>query len=357
MTSTKTKIVVIVPFRTGVYKDDTTLFCEGLRNYWNYDVVEVEAIVVDGKLLTREKFDQSKMIGAKLIWAPYEPLITIANYFGKKYNIPTCGHFEIIPPGLISLDEVEVAFLNSPTPERLPKKYKEVRQQAHEWSVCPLRTHLGPFHLTETEQLLGYKVKGELFIKPYPLDDVEMKKHVKKIKKKRQIVSISRLVPHKKIEHVIYALSKMDNPPEYVIIGTGPKEDEIKAYAKKLGVPIRLTGRISDEEKYKIIQESIVAVHLWAWLPVGECAFFKVPSIAYDKPSTRERLNNMPIYCLDNTLLCLRDIINTCVNTPEVAETLGKKAHEELMNNRTSIYPIKEASKRLSDIFDELIKK
>lgn len=105
-----------------------------------------------------------------------------------------------------------------------------------------------------------------------------------------RLATLSRLVPHKQIEHAIDALAALlPQFPDAVldIIGSGWWADELHAYAKGLGVADRVVfhGQVSEEEKHLILSRACVHVmpsRKEGWgLAVIEAAQHGVPTVGY----------------------------------------------------------------------------
>jgi glycosyltransferase involved in cell wall biosynthesis len=356
------KIAVIVPITSGVYVDDTTLFCDGLIKYFGHEIIKLPLALIDGKLTTRDKDINLDIVkDVDLIWAPYEPLIPIANWLRSQYNKPVVGHFEVLPPLRIAFDELDIWWSFHEEP---PKKdnimanyYYVYKQYANEFDKCDIKTSSDLSSFYRIEKLLGRKITGIVEYKPYPIDTESLKIYEDpNIEEKYQIISVMRLVSHKRHNHIIKALSLLDNPPVYVIIGDGTEKDRLKKLAEDLKVKVEFRGIQNDEEKCKAIQESMFAVYPWAWLPSGDAAFYKKPVIVYDAPDTRDRLKNLPIYVEENNIGQLATTIKyLCENANRRVE-LGLKANEELMNDKTGIYNTKLAVSKLNDILKKAIK-
>jgi len=105
-----------------------------------------------------------------------------------------------------------------------------------------------------------------------------------------RVAVLSRLVPHKQIEHAIAAVAQLRTTlPEVQldVVGGGWWHDNLVAYAERLGVTDAVTfhGHVDDEAKHEVLQRSWV--HLlpsckegWA-LAVVEAAQHAVPTIGY----------------------------------------------------------------------------
>ncbi|GAA1040710.1 glycosyltransferase family 4 protein [Virgisporangium ochraceum] len=104
------------------------------------------------------------------------------------------------------------------------------------------------------------------------------------------LVAVSRLVPHKRIEHAVEAVARLSARwPDLrlEIIGRGPSADPIAAYAEELGVGDRVTlhGFVDERTKHEILARSWV--HLcpsvkegWG-IVVMEAGAHGVPTVAY----------------------------------------------------------------------------
>lgn len=346
------KVFVITPITTGIYKDDTEMFCEGLEKYFCHEVVRGRLYIKNNDILVKDNFDLEKEIkGCDVIWAPYEPLIPIGIYLKEEHKIPLLGHFEVVPPGRVNLDNINLHHLVSTNPLGKNEHYEEYRNYAHGFLRCDVKTVIGQEEKYKIEKLLGKKIQDKTYIKPYPVDNEYLESFkINNCKEKNQIVCISSLVPHKKVHHLIKAFSLIKNQTKLIIIGQGKIESELKEYAKRLKLNIDFVGLISDEEKFKIIQESMFLVHPWACLPVGEAAFFKKASINYDEAILRDRLNDMPYYAEANNIMDLAQCIDNFIINTKLRKEWGEKAHKMLINGETETYLLRKACSKINDL-------
>jgi glycosyltransferase involved in cell wall biosynthesis len=356
------KIAVIVPITSGVYVDDTSLFCDGLTKYFGHEIIKLPLVINGDKIITRDKDINLDVVkDVDLIWAPYEPLIPIANWLRSVYNKPVVGHFEVLPPLRIAFDEIDWWWSmheDAPNKESVKVSYYNLyKYYANEFDKCDIKTSSDLSSFYRIEKLLGRKVTGVIEYKPYPMDTETLRRYEDpNIEEKYQIISVMRLVSHKRHNHIIKALSLLENPPLYVIIGDGIEKNRLKKLAEDLNVRVEFKGILGDEDKCKAIQESMFAVYPWAWLPAGDAAFYKKPVIVYDAPDTRDRLKNMPLYVEENNIGQLATTIKyLCENANRRVE-LGIRANEEVMNNRTGIYNTELAVTKLNTILIKAIK-
>lgn len=112
-----------------------------------------------------------------------------------------------------------------------------------------------------------------------------------------ELVAVGRLVPSKRFDHAIQALSKLrESHPSarLTIIGDGRERPKLVQLADRLGLreAVRFAGRVSDEEKAELLQGSDVLVACavregWG-LTTTEAARLGTPAVTYDVPGLRD---------------------------------------------------------------------
>lgn len=101
------------------------------------------------------------------------------------------------------------------------------------------------------------------------------------------LVTLSRLVPHKQIEHAMDVVRELDDSVVLDVVGSGWWSDELCSYARKIGVlgRVRFHGQVSEEHKHALLSRA--ALHLMpsrkeGWgLAVVEAAQHAVPTVGY----------------------------------------------------------------------------
>jgi glycosyltransferase involved in cell wall biosynthesis len=345
------KIIVICPRTTGTYKDDTEMFCEELSK--KHEVVRIYAIWKKDTIISSTKITDNMLKDVDIIWAPYEPLIRVALELNTNCNTTVVGHYEMIPTTRVNLDNNQVWWTEQTDKYPVTDYFNEYKEWAEDWMKCQIKTTIGNFHKDRISLLLGRDV-GAVHMKPYPFD-IEMNEGYrdKSIEKKNQIVICNRLVIDKKVHHVIKALTYISNAPKLIVIGEGPEKLALEEYAKQLGVEVEFVGLVPDKEKARIIQESLLGIHLWAWLPIGETSFFEVPSITYDRPDTRERLSNVPIYTDRDDVKELAKTISHYLIHDYKRQAHGTAARKVLIDNWCNTKPVSKAVEMLEKIFGD----
>ena len=111
------------------------------------------------------------------------------------------------------------------------------------------------------------------------------------------LVSVGRLVPSKRFDHAIRALAdlrKSDSSAQLTIIGEGRERTSLERLAERLGLAdaVRLTGRVSEDEKVEMLREAgllvACAVREGWGLTTTEAARLGTPAVSYDVPGLRD---------------------------------------------------------------------
>ena len=151
-----------------------------------------------------------------------------------------------------------------------------------------------------------------------------------------RLVTLSRLVPHKQIEHAIDAIAAL-NPryPDAVldVVGSGWWSDELLAYAQAQGIADRVVfhGQVSEEEKHLILARACVHVmpsRKEGWgLAVIEAAQHGVPTVGYrSSAGLRDSVVDGVTGLLADTPAQLVEATTSIVAEPDLRSFLGAEA-------------------------------
>ena len=151
-----------------------------------------------------------------------------------------------------------------------------------------------------------------------------------------RLVTLSRLVPHKQIEHAIDAIAAL-NPryPDAVldVVGSGWWSDELLAYAQAQGIADRVVfhGQVSEEEKHLILARACVHVmpsRKEGWgLAVIEAAQHGVPTVGYrSSAGLRDSVVDGVTGLLVDTPAELVEATTSIVADPDLRSFLGAEA-------------------------------
>ena len=280
-----------------------------------------------------EKFD--------IIMGAMEYSMGLANYLGKRLNIPVYNHMEWIPPWRINLSVLdkwgqEESSLEKVTPEMIDIYKNLYKKQAEDWAKATIRSCAGKCFVEGINEFLDTPVDCE--IKYYaPNIDKLQQYYNPNLKEHYQIMSTARLVPHKKIVHVVRALAKIpkEKRPNYIIIGYGKEAEQIINESKKLNVNIALVGPGDNGLKEQIIQESMFSVNIWAGIPIAESFYFKKPAISYADTHMLEVFGNDVVdFVKSDDIDALAKKIEFLCDNPEYRKLRGEQGYQAMMNDK-----------------------
>jgi glycosyltransferase involved in cell wall biosynthesis len=152
---------------------------------------------------------------------------------------------------------------------------------------------------------------------------------------RKVILFLGRLVKHKHPEDFLRALWQIKTDKHWTakIAGEGELLPELRALAKDLGLEskVQFMGRISEDEKWRLLQSSICLVlpstaEGWG-VVLTEAAATRTPSVAYDIPGVREQAGIVPSIRLvrPRDVKGLADWIQKLLEDSELRISLGKE--------------------------------
>jgi glycosyltransferase involved in cell wall biosynthesis len=152
---------------------------------------------------------------------------------------------------------------------------------------------------------------------------------------RKVILFLGRLVKHKHPEDFLNAISliKTDMPWTAKIVGDGELLPELRELARELGLEARVqfTGKVSEEEKWKLLRSSVCLVlpstaEGWG-VVLTEAAAAGTPSVAYDIPGTREQAEIVPSIRLvkPRDVRALAACIQKLLEDPKLRKSLGEE--------------------------------
>jgi len=167
---------------------------------------------------------------------------------------------------------------------------------------------------------------------------------------KNQVIYLGRLVPHKDIRFILEAINLLENPPEFVAIGTGDPETiaELQAIIKEAGLKVRLLGDIPDEEKIKELKSSLALISASKYegfgMPTAEAMWADVPALTRDTVNFRWVYKDTVQYFSSESELAL--LIRRLQRDNSFRNSLIRKAEPS-----KSFYSFSNAALRLDNLF------
>jgi len=334
------KILCFTPLNPYI-KTPETGFAELLRKH-GHEVMLVYTENEFGKIV---KNDMIINFNPDVIFSMMEYSLPVAIHYNKIIKKPLYAHIECIPPWRTGLEPPKNYGLDLghgigiitdtvdgismiPTYKRLLElfdtaDYRTISQESWRYTF---------------EDFTGKKLDAG--VKYYTYDLTELKKYKGNYDIKYQVYTISRLVPIKRVHHIIMALSLIRKPirPVYALIGYGHLYKYIKDLAKLYGVEIVFYGNGKNGIKEKVIQESLFGIQIFSGMPIMEGAYYNKPTVTYGIPQTKEVFGDSVIYAVNNNITSLKDNIEHLLLNKDKIELLGKKANDMILNNKTNIW-------------------
>lgn len=274
-----------------------------------------------------------------IIMGAMEYSMAMANHLGKILNIPVYNHMEWVPPWRVGQSDPSEWGYEESTCDKISiaqiENFKNIyRQQVHDWENATIRSCAGKCLIKTIEPFVTKPV--DCYVKYYAPNIEKMKQYINpNLKEKYQIMSTARLVPHKKIVHVVRALALIPKEirPHYVVVGYGTELNQIRDEATKLGISIEFVGPGDKGLKERIIQESMFSVNIWAGIPIAESFYFDKPAISYNDEHMQEVFGDSVLYAERDNIQDLADKILFFINNPVERANWAKKGKELMMAN------------------------
>lgn len=171
------------------------------------------------------------------------------------------------------------------------------------------------------------------------------------------LLYVGRLMPHKRVDFLILALAKLDDPEiKLIIVGEGPERDKLETYVRlnDMSKQIIFTGRIADEElpNFYFGCDALVtaSLHEGVCVPVLEAFAAGRPVIVPNNTAMPETTKGIGLIYHSYSIKGLIDKIKLLKNNGELRSMLGKVG-----KNIVAQYDIKKVSKEYKNYIDEVV--
>jgi len=292
-----------------------------------------------------------------IIVGAMEYSMALANLIGKLLNKPVYNHMEWVPPWRIKLEPLDKWGYEDSTIDKMDEQkfefYKGLyKQQVLEWEKATIRSCAGKCLIRTIEPFATKSIDCE--VKYYSINSEKLEQYRDDtIKEKYQIISTARLVPHKRIVHVVRALSKLKNPPHYVIVGYGYEQKQIQDEADSLGISIEFVGPGDNGIKERKIQESLFSVNIWAGIPIAESFYYGKPGITYSEDHMVEVFGDSVLYAKPNDINDLAKKIQYYLDNESERKAMGVRGRELMTTNKINMG----TQKRLAEDVEQILLK
>ena len=324
------RILCITPY--GKTKTPEMGFAELLSNNGH----EITLLLTDydiSKLTIHEEILHKEF---DVIWGMMEYAIPTAVTYGKLLNKPVLGHIECIPPWRISIEDNRQWGFDYP--EGLGETVNVVNFKkmylllVNYFDKCDEKTISGDSWRYTFKGLTGIETDAKT--RYYTFDKTDSEKYANSLlKMNKQICTISRFTPLKRVHHIIKALSliPIENRPKYKLIGYGEQQIYLMRLAKELGVEVEFLGDGDNGLKYKTIQESAFNVEISSGIPVLEAASLNRFTLAYEEPHMKEVYRDICVWTERNNIEKLALEIEKHINNLSLCEELGREAKRKML--------------------------
>ncbi|MFN8177371.1 MAG: glycosyltransferase family 4 protein [bacterium] len=173
------------------------------------------------------------------------------------------------------------------------------------------------------------------------------------------LVTVGRIVARKGLEALLEVMRRLDDPHDLlVVVGRGPLLPELQARARALGVAdrVRFTGRVSEEDKWRLLVASDLyvstALHEGFGLVFLEGMLAGLPVVCHDCGGQTDFLEDgrtgalVPLHDLDSFAAAIRRLKSDAALRAQCGEFNRGRATE---------YSIEKCAARYETLFDEVV--
>jgi glycosyltransferase involved in cell wall biosynthesis len=320
-------ILYITP--PGIGKSPQILIAEELARRGH----NITLVVSTSSVITKGDYDV--VVGA------IEASCVAAFESARAMKLPVYLHGEWVPPWRVGLSPYEEWGYPPGIPIGAENHiyipyYKAIVQcllQADAYSLA------GHYSIKTVENFIGQKLNGALIM--YPSVDYrairKIKDEMENINEEYQIITISRLVPHKKVTMTARALLLLRDPPQWVIIGQGPEEQSIRRLLKGSKVKVKFLGAFSGKRKFLEIKRSIFSVQNFSGIPPAEAMLLGKPCVSMAHQYMIELYGDTLRWGANNNIEEQAANIQYMIDNPEYRRTLASYGANKLLRGEINV--------------------
>ena len=295
-----------------------------------------------------------------IVFGAMEYSMNLANWLGKKLNVPVYNHMEWIPPWRVGLEDPKEWGYDGTTAEKMNHGIQSqfipmYIQQIQDWENATIRSLPGQSFKKYMKPFATNPLEAES--KFYSADFDKLNHYKGDYEEKNQIMCTARLVPHKRVHHIIKALANVKNAPALKVIGYGNEMGQLKALAYEKGVNVEFLGPGQDGIKEKTIQESMFSVNIWAAIPVAESFYYKKPAISYNEDGMVELFDDTLLYANRNDIKSLSEQIQYFIDNPKERKKYGLNANKKMLSNNINMNTPDKLIKDIEKILNKGVEK
>ena len=205
---------------------------------------------------------------------------------------------------------------------RMFKSLKEVWINA-DLRTCASKHFIKPLQeFLESDAPVGVKIPGAD-------EELAIAIGVGERTKEFDVVTVSRLVPHKEVAFIARSLIACNTPIKWLLVGDGPELSEIREICKNTKVRLYSGLKVDGVSKYRFLSLGKVAIHGWNGLQPSESILVGTPSLVKDDLVMREYFEGMSNFIdSENAVDVITDYINNFQDKREEALVARQKIFE-----------------------------
>lgn len=217
-----------------------------------------------------------------VVFSAMEATARIGFNYASKLGVPYYSHWEWIPPFRIwgygggddplnwgYREEHKRALFRN---KNLYNKYKDILEASEQATISSCASSS---FLDIAESFIGRPIVNNFIKFPTSCFNLAEKRYAKS----NYFVTVSRLVPNKRVLEIAKAVRMSSTKLTWVIIGAGNERIEIEKVLAGSDTKVEFVGAINGDRKFKIVGESRFQLAAWHGLPQLEAAYLGTPTI------------------------------------------------------------------------------
>tara|TARA_R110002096_G_scaffold204856_8_gene390523 strand:- start:11968 stop:12993 length:1026 start_codon:yes stop_codon:yes gene_type:complete len=290
-----------------------------------------------------------------VIFTAMEATVPLGYQLSQQLQIPVYSHWEWIPPFRI------YGYSGGDNPQNWG--YRKEHIAGHHKNIsyynkykeiidCAIKSNINSCagHVCKkiAQEFSGNKLPN-CFIK-YPSSPIPKDKD-RNNEKENYFITVSRLVPNKRVADLAYAVKKANLETSWVIVGSGPEQTVIQNILKGSRTKVRFYSNINGDKKFSLLSKAKFQISAWHGLPQLEAALVGTATINLEIPYIRELYGDSLVWAKDTEDLA--EQIKMFNSQPKLCTTQAEILYEAAHTNKLNINTLEQGA----DIIENTLKK
>lgn len=291
-----------------------------------------------------------------VVFGAMEASVPIAFQIATKKKIPLYSHWEWLPPfrlfGYPGGDDprnwgyrdehLDSHYLNN--------GYYHMYKQIIECAInSNINSCAGIICRDIANEFSGDKLKN-CFIK-YPSSPMPRDKNRDR-EKEDCFITISRLVPNKRVVDLALVVREANLETTWVIVGSGPEQKLIEKILEKSKTKLKFYANTNGEEKFSLLSKAKFQLSAWHGLPQLEAALVGTPTINLDIPYIRELYGNSLTWA--TSIKDMSEKINLFFNDRKMCKEKADRLYEAAFSNKLNINTLEQGANIIEETLRRL---